>query len=35
MVDMTYNPTKPNPTYLICMYQNDLTLNKLTMVDML
>ena len=29
MVDMPYNPTKPNPIYLIYMYKEDLALNNL------
>ena len=28
MVDMTYNSTKPNPIYSICMYKEDLALNN-------
>ena len=29
MVDMEWNPTKPNPIYLIDMYEEDLALNNL------
>ena len=29
MIDMPYNPTKPNPIYLIYMYKEDLALNNL------
>ena len=29
MVDMPYNPTKPNLMYLIYMYKEDLALNNL------
>ena len=29
MVDMPYNPTKPNHIYLIYMYKEDLALNSL------
>ena len=29
MVDMPYNPTKPNPIYLINMYKEDLALYNL------
>ena len=29
MVDMPYNPNKPNPMYLIYMYKEDLALDNL------
>ena len=29
MVDMPYDPTKPNHIYLIYMYKDDLALNSL------